>query len=172
MDNMENALTIREEWKTINGFPDYAVSNNGRVKRLTKGRRTHPGNILKPWIDTYGYPMVTLKEKDLLVHRLVAKHFCRGKGAEVNHKNGIKNDCSAQNLEFVNRSENMKHLFYVGLASNKGEHNPKSRLTSKQVNQVRELHKAGLSYSNIARNFGVSKSCIAFVLQNKTWKEK
>lgn len=28
---------MKEEWREITEFPDYAISNHGRVKRLTRG---------------------------------------------------------------------------------------------------------------------------------------
>ena len=34
------------EWRTIPSFPNYAVSNYGKVKRLTPGPRTQPGKML------------------------------------------------------------------------------------------------------------------------------
>lgn len=47
------------------------------------------------------------------MHRLVAMHFIKrvNNKKEVNHKNGIKSDNRANNLEWTNRSENNKHSY-------------------------------------------------------------
>ena len=34
------------EWRIIPSFPNYAVSNYGKVKRLTSGLKTRPSKIL------------------------------------------------------------------------------------------------------------------------------
>ena len=53
--------------------------------------------------------------KNCLVHRLVAEAFLPNlEGLEqVNHKNGIKTDNKVTNLEWISRSDNMKHSFKV-----------------------------------------------------------
>lgn len=64
-----------EEWRSIDGFLDYEVSNMGRVKSLKYGKT----RILKDRPDGSGYFQVILcldgKEKSHKVHRLVAEAF-------------------------------------------------------------------------------------------------
>jgi hypothetical protein len=53
----------------------------------------------------------------MFVHRIVAAAFigpCPD-GLEINHKNGIKLDNRAENLEYTTRSANMKHAYDSGL---------------------------------------------------------
>ena len=42
-----------EVWSMIAEFPDYQVSNHGRVKHIYRNGREY---ILRPWLDRYGYP--------------------------------------------------------------------------------------------------------------------
>ena len=90
-------------------YTRYMVSNLGRVKNA------HTGLIMKPILHPDDYLQVQLwykgEGKIKYVHRLVATAFVPGwrEGLEVNHKNGVKNDNRAENLEWVTQSENMRH---------------------------------------------------------------
>lgn len=112
-----------EQWKKISKFPSYEVSSFGRVRSLDRVCRSGPGigirnvvgKILKPFIvHSTGYMQIALPDrKKYSVHRLVAREFCDGwfEGAVVNHKNGIRSDNRAENLEWITSSENIKHSF-------------------------------------------------------------
>ena len=49
----------KEEWKEITGYPNYMVSNMGRVKSLNYNH-TGREKILKPSVDKRGYLQVVL----------------------------------------------------------------------------------------------------------------
>lgn len=52
-----------------------------------------------------------------------------------------------------------------------GENNPKARLTWEKVNEIREKYSTGNhTYNQLAKEFMVSDSAIAFVVQQRTWK--
>lgn len=170
----EYAMTV-EEWEQLKDFPNYGILSEGRVMRWQPGRRTHKGKILKPFQDTSGYLLVSLfknnKRYDRPIHRLVAKEFCLPiNGQEINHIDGNKLNNRADNLEWVSRSDNVKHMFRIGLRSNRGELNPKAKLTMDEVNKIRRSLAFGNSYQSLANKFKVSKSCIAFIAQGKSWR--
>jgi hypothetical protein len=103
-----------EVWKPVVGFEkEYAVSSFGRVKNIKKGK-------LKPVFihPKTGYCMLMLSGgKNKYVHRLVAESFhplSEFIGAQVNHKDGNKQNNYYQNLEWVTRSENIRHGFRIG----------------------------------------------------------
>lgn len=113
-------LTEQEIWKSISEFDNqYEVSNLGRFRSIDrtiirKGSQAKiKGKILKGQQDAYGYVTMTIKNKQVKAHRLVAKYFVENplNKSQVNHKNGIKSDNRAINLEWCSHEENMKHLY-------------------------------------------------------------
>jgi hypothetical protein len=36
---------VAEEWRSVPGYPAYEVSDQGRVRRVTRGRATRPGRV-------------------------------------------------------------------------------------------------------------------------------
>lgn len=108
-----------EIWKDVAGYEGYyQVSNLGRVKSLPRGNKKE--RILKPQyrkqnINTYRY-FVALSKNNIRnqqsVHRLVAFAFPEicGEyfpGAEVNHKDENPLNNKAENLEWVNHTDNI-----------------------------------------------------------------
>lgn len=101
-----------ERWTVIKGYEGlYEISNGGKI-------RNRHGRLLKTELSKHGYERIQLckngTKKIFSVHRLVAMHFLLPDNArnEVNHKDGNKLNNCVKNLEYVNRSENMKHAFY------------------------------------------------------------
>lgn len=179
---------MEEQWKEIELFKGYyAISNFGRVKSLQRTVMRSNGSVqtFKEKMLTLtnysnGYIRTTLsmngKYKDFLVHRLVAIAFVVNDDPsvkiEVNHKDGNKGNNFQDNLEWCTPSYNKKHAFSTGLNKQKlGEENPKSKLTDSQVLRIRELYSDGnTSYRKLAEMFGVGRTLISEVLNNKTRK--
>ncbi len=106
---------MEEEWKEIEGWSEYLISNLGRVYSVRNDL------ILKPNLAGDGYEQVHLSIKGqklhVYVHHLVAVAFVDGyfERAEVNHKNGIKDDNIFLNIKWVTKSENIIHAYEMGL---------------------------------------------------------
>lgn len=112
-------------WAGIDGFPGYQVSDTGLVRSLdrviiqshpTAGtvKRRMKGKILSPGRCSNGYLTVRLLvgTKFHLVHRLVAVAFVSGDSElQVNHKNGVRDDNRAENLEWLSCSDNHLHSY-------------------------------------------------------------
>ena len=95
-------------WHAITGHPGYQVSNDGQV------RNSRTGRVLKTRLFPNGYVAVNLgKGPTYLVHRLVASTFVGNQEGkpQVNHKNGVRSDYRAENLEWVTCSENHRHSY-------------------------------------------------------------
>lgn len=98
---------VNEIWKDIKGYPQYQISNMGRIWSCRQNR------YMKPYKNNKGYQMIKLiavngKRKAELVHRLVALNFIDNPEhkPEVNHINHIRDDNRLENLEWVTHSEN------------------------------------------------------------------
>lgn len=98
-----------ERWEDIPGFEGlYKISNCGNVKSLY----TNETRILKQRPDKNGYMIVDLHhqgtKKTCKVHRLVAIAFIPNpeKHLEINHKDEIKTNNAAENLEWCDRRYN------------------------------------------------------------------
>lgn len=121
-----------EEWRDVVGYEgSYQVSNMGRIKgltRKTKGRsrndneftRMLPSKIMKPKRggNTDYWYIALCKDggiKYRSIHRLVAIAFIENpeNKAEVNHKDGNKKNNLVDNLEWMTRSENLKHRYRI-----------------------------------------------------------
>jgi len=132
---------INEIWKQIKDYPNYEISNFGRVKSKCRfiTRKGHgvflkQEIILKPVCDKSGYVVVSLMgsfglSKTRKVHQLVSESFLghtpNGNILVVNHKNFIKTDNRVENLEIVTNRENsnLKHIphssIYTGVSWDK-----------------------------------------------------
>ena len=107
---------MKEIWKDIADYGgSYQVSNLGRV-------RNADGLVMKQRRGKDGYCRILLykdgKYKGEYPHILVAKHFIEkptGDNLEVNHIDGVKQNNSVSNLEWVTRRENHFHAVKLGL---------------------------------------------------------
>lgn len=126
----------------IKDFPGYYVTDTGCVysRYVTAGHNIN-GRIkkLKPNQNEDGYYKVKLRKEgktyNKFIHRLVAETFVPNpeNKPEINHKNGIKTDNRAENLEFCTRSENVKHSYRVlgrkgAFLNKKGAKSPFSKI--------------------------------------------
>ncbi len=94
----------------------YCITEQGIIINLATN------TPLKPTVNPNGYLKVGLATGDgnhvqELLHILVAKHFIPNPYGhpEVNHKSGVKADCSKGNLEWVTTVENAAHALQFGL---------------------------------------------------------
>lgn len=117
---------VEEEWRDVVGFEGfYEISNCGRVMSVDRtqtitwnGKKVEKpikGRIIAQSKQNCGYVIANLSangmRREMTVHRMVAMAFIDNPLClkEVNHKDGDKNNNNVWNLEWVNRSENLKH---------------------------------------------------------------
>lgn len=155
---------IQTQWKTIEEYPNYEVSNTGLVRNKKSGR------VLKPAKNTTGYPQVPLcnngRCKLRLVHRLVAEAFIENTNPEeydqINHKNSCRSDNKVENLEWCSGSYNMRHMVANG-------HSTIAKLDYKQASKIRELLLLGAKVKRLAEKFGVPPHTIRNIKYGRIW---
>jgi len=124
------AAEIQETWKDVIGFEGfYQVSNYGRVKSIDRtqtvtwnGKKVSKqlrGRIIAQSRQNGGYVIANLsansRRREMTIHRMVAMAFIDNPQnlKEVNHKDGNKNNNTVWNLEWCDRSENLRHRVRV-----------------------------------------------------------
>jgi hypothetical protein len=167
-------LKGNEIWKNHPSYNNYAVSNIGRVKNNLNN------NILKKRKNKDGYLHAVLYKGGLpytcKVHRLVLETFVGPcpEGHECNHKEGNKENNELENLEWVTKSQNMKHAFEIGLKNspNKGKfgsQNSNSKLKEGEVWLIKKLLSYKIKQMVIAQMFKVHKSTICHINNGYIW---
>lgn len=119
-----------EIWKTIEGYPNYQISNLGNVKSLNYNR-TRKEKLLRFSKDKYGYLRVTISKegvkKYIQVHRLVCEAFLQNPFnlPQVNHRNEDKTDNRIENLEYCDAKYNINYGTAIERRSKALINNPK-----------------------------------------------
>ena len=171
-----------EIWKDIKGYEGlYQISNLGNVKALEKIRNWNARgkqlkSVLKEKIlipvDRNGYSYIILwkdnKIKNCRVHRLVAQAFIENPQSklEVNHINGIKDDNSIKNLEWVTSEENREHSYRIGIAGI-GEKNASAKLKNYEAEEILKSNEKSII---LAKKYNISLTTIYKIKNREMWK--
>lgn len=148
MTNVSEIWVKAYNWENI-----YEVSNLGRVRRCIDGFIYKPRNM------SSGYYYVGLRQrpgaktKNVSIHRLVLSSFIGYQdGKDVNHIDGNKKNNNLNNLEWVTRSENIRHAIDIGIVGTGLEHHNSYIYVHKeygvflQTNEIAKLHSCSNSF--------------------------
>lgn len=176
---------LMEHWKKILGYPNYEVSDKGRVRVLDRivHSRTKDGVpytarrrgkiIIK--LGGSGYKQVLLVNdegyKRIYVHRIVARMFLgkppKGK-RYVMHKDDVRSNNRVTNLAWCSTRENVDDMLSKGRQA-RGSRSGKAVLTEDIVMQMVPLINAGFGCVEIGRRFGVNRMTVTGVMKGRTW---
>ena len=175
---MPNAQPI-EIWKPVKGWEGiYSASSLGRIRRDAAGRNAKVGGCLSQTRMPSGYQYVNLSDKRRCrlreyVHRIILSAFDGPPkvGMECNHKNGVRDDNRIENLEWVTHAENLNHSYdCLGRSPLRGERNGNSKLTAKDVQDIRARHARGERHVSIAKLFGIRDNTVCAICSRDRWK--
>lgn len=144
-------MSSKESWMEIEEFPNYQVSDRGRIRNIKTGKNLNP-SLSK----LNGYLRVNLCRDDgchtKTVHGLVVAAFVgrTPDGLEINHLDGVKTNNRVDNFEFTTPSKNVLHAFELGLR----------RPTNKKVRCV-ETGEEFESFKSAAEKMGLTRSHIS-----------
>lgn len=161
-----------EQWKIIEGYSAYEVSNSGRVRRVDNGKILTGGLEMM-----HGYHRYKLRGDDgvkrgLKAHRLVATAFIpndRPDRNQVAHWNGVRDDNRVENLRWATLTENQADRLRHG-TSTKGVGNGRAVLTDGIVCDLRKrASREQFDVREEAAKLGVSLECIRHAVRGRTW---
>jgi hypothetical protein len=101
--------------------------------------------------------------KSFSVHRMIAETYIPNpqNKPQVNHIDGNRLNNHISNLEWVTRSENMRHSVYTLGKKNKG------KLSNDDVEYIKNNYKMrtkGRTQNDLAKKFGVTQGAIRYIL--------
>lgn len=159
-----------EQWRRISDWPDYEVSDCGRVRRGS--------HIKSHYFDRKGYPKVKLwnrqVSKGFLIHRLVAIHFIGPipAGHICRHMDGDKSNIRVGNLAYGTPTQNEADKKLHG-TDGTGERHPAAKLTEAQIIEIRSMfkpHSREFGGVVLAKRYGVTQALISAIVCRRIWK--
>ena len=117
-----------------------------------------------------GYGRQTINGKQYIATRISYwMHYRKDPGVlDVGHECHNRPCVNPDHLLLETHQENMKHMVLDGRHKHQGMNNPKSKLRDYEIPKILELENH-LTLDQIGKKFGVSDSCIDFVLNGTTW---
>ena len=184
-------VTQPSELRDVPGYEGlYAVTSDGCVWAYEKTRlRTYAARWLKQHPNEDGYMLATLcdngKRRTFKTHQIVALAWISPQPTpahEVNHKNGVKSENRADNLEWTTRRENVQHAWRTGLSAVSEANRAASRETIKkahaairgvthaEADEIRRLVANGMTKAGAGRLFGLTSWSVRDIVAGKTYQ--
>lgn len=161
-----------ENWRVVKGFPQYFVSDHGRVISIKSGDK----QILKKQKGKRGYHHVVFhrngERRTIKVHRLVLEVFVGPcpKKMETSHLDGDCYNNHINNLKWDTRQANLGLKREHGTIL-QGERHPHAKLKEKEVIKIKKSYVSGdHTVSQLATMHRVSFASIYDIINNRTWR--
>lgn len=164
------------EWRVVEEFPTYSVSEAGQVKRTGDGRFRASNKLVKGSPDAYGYTQHGFwrdgKHVNRKAYQLVASAFIGPRPSpkhEICHNDGSRTNDHWTNLRWDTRAGNEADKRKTG-TDNAGERHGSAKLTAQEARQIAELYRSGgLSQREIAERFAVHQVTVSMIVRGKLW---
>lgn len=164
----------KERWAIVTDYPDYAVSDTGKVKRVIPNAKGRLSKVcLKATVTSKGYEQIGLwkngKQKSAMVHRIVCAAFNGPQPTPrhiVAHFDGNPLNNNYKNVRWATYFENEQDKKRHGTGAI-GEKQGASKLTRKDIISIRKDKR---SQRKIAADYGVTQANIYFIVNRISWK--
>lgn len=133
-----------------------------------------PDCVLWPFGLRDGYGRVDTKDRNCLAHRLVLELSGNPQPSpdlEVRHLCGIRRCLNRRHLVWGTHAENQQDRFRRHGDTMRGERNPRSKLTARDVATIRGRLSAGERVTDLAKEYGVSTGNISMIRTHTTWAD-
>lgn len=180
---------MTEEWRPAPGFPAYAVSNLGRIKRSAADRYGRMlGRLMSQTTSKAGYRLCGLSHvegrRTVLVHRLVcgAFHGAPPSGRhQAAHNDGDRSNNRAANLRWATPSDNEMDKREHGTVRAGAKHHSAlkpecmargsrvgtSKLTSDQIVSIRADTRPR---ADVAAHYGLNETYVSEIRSRRVWR--
>ena len=158
------------EWRVIDEFPRYEVSDDGRVRLRTSGANMKPCALPSGYITFRLFP-ARHGGASRYAHRLVLTAFAGPcpDGHEGAHLNGVRDDNRIGNLAWTTRTENHRHKALHGTQP-RGERVWNSKMTPAAVRTIRRRLARGDKQLAIANDFAITRTTVGDIANQRTWR--
>ena len=154
-----------EQWLPVLGYDGiYEVSNYGNLRSLNY-KRSGKIKLLLPAKDKKGYLRTALMKSGIIrtvkIHRIVAIAFIPNpeNKPQVNHKDGIKDNNFADNLEWATNKENIIHAYANNLVNvAEGDSHPRVTISNELLLQIKKENEDGIPKRELARKYNFHRS--------------
>ena len=160
-------MSMNEQWKKINGYSRYEVSNRGKIRNI------HTKKEKSTRVTAKGYVVATLKENGIrsskYIHRLVAEAFISNPKnlPQVNHKDENKQNNNVENLEWCNAIYNVNYGTGIERRTKKIKGITKNNKSVIQKDKDGNIINAYISTEEAGRKLNVCSSHIGQVANGK-----
>ncbi len=167
---------LQEEWRRIPGYPDYEVSNLGRVRSWkVNAAQPDPPRMMSQVASPDGYRYVFLyasgkkSMKRKRIHTLVLEAFVgpRPDGQECRHLDADRGNNCLSNLAWGDRLAQWDDRRRQGRDPH-GEQHRSHKLTEDDVRAIRRRALTA-SARSLAREYGVSHTTINAAIHGPRW---
>lgn len=156
--------------------PSYAVSDQGRVKRVGPACGALVGHILRPLVQRSGHHTYLLRVNGRYVRRtvnwLVAWAFHGPPPAgkrHAAHRDGNPANNQPGNIYWATVKENAQDTLRHGRKP-MGERHYRTHLTTQDVRAIRAAAQAGVVHRELAARYAVTASNIGVICRNESWR--
>jgi hypothetical protein len=157
----------------IPGWPEYTISKNGEVRRVTGACGAVVGKKLKWSILKNGYAKVALCRdscrKEYLVHRLVALTYIGNpENLDVCHFDGDKLNNNLENLRIDTRKGNMADQIRMNKTP-RGEKCGSNKYSTEFIKSIKNKLTNGVSVTFLHNETGIPRPTLYGIKSGATW---